>query len=102
MPRVDRGAPIVTCSGPGWGLVVNHNGDAGGGGRGPWHYFRADGRSLCGHFNLNTCRLVHSIQQGADSSSLNCNACRRLKEAADWVDRGEHLIRLPEPPEEEE
>lgn len=50
----------------GW---ANFTGD-----RGKWHYFGADGRSLCGKW-ANMTRNI--LEKGNDDSDANCAACRR-------------------------
>lgn len=41
-----------------------------------WHYFTADGRSLCGKW-LKLLMTASSLEQGCDDSPDNCAACRR-------------------------
>ena len=63
---------------PGWGLTI--------GGR-KWHFYGADGRSLCGramffgpHKNLD---------QGNDKSPDNCAECKRRRLAAQEGGKGD-------------
>jgi hypothetical protein len=52
----------------GWGYLQNV-------GSNKWHYFKDDGRSLCGRF-MN---LSSRLEQGNDESPDNCAACRKKR-----------------------
>ncbi len=43
-----------------------------------WHWFKADGRSLCGRY-ANIGRLMQ-LELGVDDSSDNCVSCKRKLE----------------------
>jgi hypothetical protein len=48
----------------GWSYLINAT---------KWHYFKADGKSLCGRWLI----LGGKREQGNDDSADNCKACRR-------------------------
>jgi hypothetical protein len=42
-----------------------------------WHYFREEGRSLCGNYALLVKTPEANPEQGKDDSPDNCSACRK-------------------------
>lgn len=51
----------------GWAWLINAT---------KWHYFRTDGRSLCGRWMLLS---NNATERGNDNSPDNCKSCRRKR-----------------------
>lgn len=60
----------------GWNYIM----DTGSMRKSKWHYFKEDGRSLCGRAMIFNNK---NAEQGNDDSSDNCAACKRKKKQLD-------------------